>query len=492
MKKLLAIVLSAVMVFSMASAVMAAEAPEGYTLVEVFPGTYGFGDAEITAYTNDDFSEFYLFYEAFDEDQILYGTVEDGIVNVEYDETGFMTGDAQLIWDDAMAAAAWDAIGEAVAEAAVEEAIEEEVAPDSDFVWNGQKEVWAILPVSGVPGLMVHADTMGYLMEEEGWTYVVKSADGNPGNQVQFVEDAIAAGNVGALMIAAMDVAMLEDVCIQAKDAGIAVNMLGVTPDYPLASFVATEYALTGMFAVMAAENWAQQRAAEGGDIPVNADGKFEVAVDYYTDIIDGIYRSNAIFGTIEASDDLVAVSATQAYGDAAYTDAYDNAQTALAAHPDCRIFVCYEPDEAMGIAAAIEDYANQNGLDLADFGVFPCYSMDDTFLTMVAEVAEDHSANAVKGYATYGGSIPDDELAAYDEAFHAVDKYKDDMTFSVTGLQLATELLGSTGSENYEWTYGVGYFDDITAWNVYGFEIRWTNGDEDPAEIYRVDQFQY
>ena len=365
-------------------------------------------------------------------------------------------------------------------------------AADSDFTWNGQKEVWAILPVSGVPGLMVHADTMGFLMEEEGWTYVVKSADGIPGAQVEFVQDAIAAGNVGALMIAAMDVAMLEDVCIQAKDAGIAVNMLGVTPDYPLASFVATEYALTGLYAVEAAQNWAEQRAAEGGNIPTDADGKYEVAVDYYTDIIDGIYRSNAVFGTIEASDNLVAVSATQAYGDAAYTDAYDNAQTALAAHPDCRIFIAYEPDEAMGIAAAIEDYAGQNGLDLADFGVFPCYSMDDTFLGMVADAYADHSANAIKGYATYGGSLPDDVLEAYDEAFHAVSKYANDMTFSVTGYQLATELLGSTGSENYDWTYGVGYFDDITAWNVYDFELRWTNGDEDPAEIYRVDQFQY
>ena len=96
----------------------AAEAPEGYTQMEVFDGTYGFGDAEVTAFTNDDFTAFYLKWEAFDEDQVLEGTVEDGIVSVEYDETGFMSGDAQLIWDDAMAADAWEAIGgEAPAEA---------------------------------------------------------------------------------------------------------------------------------------------------------------------------------------------------------------------------------------------------------------------------------------------------------------------------------------------------------------------------------------
>ena len=103
MKRVIALILAAVMVFAMAGAVMAAEAPEGYTQCEVFDGTYGFGDAEITAYTNDDFTAFYLAWEAFDEDQILEGTITDGIVEVTYDETGFMTGDAQLIWDDAVA-----------------------------------------------------------------------------------------------------------------------------------------------------------------------------------------------------------------------------------------------------------------------------------------------------------------------------------------------------------------------------------------------------
>jgi len=112
MKKIIVVILAAVMAFVLCSAVMAQEAPEGYTQTKVFDGTYGFGDAEITAYTNDDFSAFYLAWEAFDEDQVLEGTVEDGIVSVDYDETGFMTGDAQLIWDDAMASEdAWIPVG---------------------------------------------------------------------------------------------------------------------------------------------------------------------------------------------------------------------------------------------------------------------------------------------------------------------------------------------------------------------------------------------
>ena len=88
-----------------AAAVSAADydIPEGYTKVKIFDGTYGFGDAEIAAATNDEESAFYITFEAFDEDQILEGTIEDGICSVEYDETGFMTGDCQLIWDDAQA-----------------------------------------------------------------------------------------------------------------------------------------------------------------------------------------------------------------------------------------------------------------------------------------------------------------------------------------------------------------------------------------------------
>ena len=71
---------------------------------------------------------------------------------------------------------------------------------------------------------------------------------GDPSAQVSFVEDAIAAGNVGALMIAAMDVDQLKDVVAQALDAGIAVAYLGAEPtDYNLSGCVYTAYEITGM-----------------------------------------------------------------------------------------------------------------------------------------------------------------------------------------------------------------------------------------------------
>lgn len=354
----------------------------------------------------------------------------------------------------------------------------------ADFTWNGQKEVWAILPTTGVPGLMMHADSMGWVMEQEGWTYVAKDAEGNPANQVTFVEDAIAAGNVGALMIAAMDTPMLEDVCEQARKAGIAVAFLGTAPDYQIAGYIATVYAMTGIYTVQTAQDWAAQRVAEGGNIPKNADGRYEVAVDSYLDITDGIYRANAVMGTIEESDDLVCVSTTQAYGNSAQQDAYDNAQAVLAAHPDCRIFIAYEPDEAMGAASAIADYAAQKGLDLADFGVFPCYSEDPTFYQMYNEVMADHSANAIKGYGSYGATATEEEQQAYDPTGANA--------FSPTGEKLAIILLGVCGEGGQTWNYGEAYYDDITATNVYGFSLLWQNGDANTGEKYTVPNYMY
>ena len=76
-------------------------------------------------------------FVCFDEDQVLEGTVSDGIVTVTYDETGFMSGDAQLLWDDAVASEnPW--IGDGTEEAPVEEAPAEAVIDEnSPFYLQG-------------------------------------------------------------------------------------------------------------------------------------------------------------------------------------------------------------------------------------------------------------------------------------------------------------------------------------------------------------------
>ena len=357
----------------------------------------------------------------------------------------------------------------------------------SEFKWNGKKEVWSILPVTGVPGLSWNTDFAGFRMEDLGWTYAVKDAQGNPSAQVDFVEDAIAAGNVGALIIAAMDTALLEDVCKRASEAGIAIAFLGAKADYPIAGSVYTLYSVAGTYAVQVAEDWVKQRVAEGGNVPKNADGKYEVAVDTYYDIEDGIFKSNAFVGTVDESDILVGVSNTTSYGNAPVETAYNNASAVLAAHPDCRIFIAYEPDEAVGINSYIVDYAAQNGLDLADFCVVPGYAMDQTFQELWAEVSADHSANAIKGYATFGGKCNEEELQKCIEISGSADW----AGCYATGRALATILLGVCGyeAEGYSWNYGEIFWDDVDATNVYGFALQYKNGDVNPGEKYQVNE---
>ena len=348
----------------------------------------------------------------------------------------------------------------------------------TSFKWNGQKEVWSILPTTAAEGLIMINDAMGAKMEEQGFTYVKKDAQGDPSAQVSFVEDAIAAGNVGALMIAAMSVDMLKDVVQQAVDAGIAVAYLGAQPtDYTIAGCVYTAYEITGMYAVQAAEDWVAKRVAEGGNVPKNADGKYEVACDVYTDIADGVYRSNAIVGTVDSSDTLVRVSTTSSYKDG-YNKANSNAQDVLSANPDCHIFIAYEPQLAMGMSDAIADYCEQNGLDMADYCVIPCYGEDNTFTEMYNAVSADHSANAIKGYATYG----DPPIERDGETI---------IPPVQTGEHLADALLTACGlseawNDSLIGGYGGTYYDTITAVNVYGFEASWKMGQENPASQYK------
>ena len=382
------------------------------------------------------------------------------------------------------AASAAEAPAEDAAEAPAEEAPAEEApaAAAADFTWNGQKEVWSILPTTSAEGLIMINDAMGAKMEEQGFVYVKKDAQGDPSAQVSFVEDAIAAGNVGALMIAAMSVDMLKDVVEQATAAGIAVAYLGAQPtDYTIAGCVYTAYEITGMYAVQAAENWVEKRVAEGGNVPKNADGKYEVACDVYTDIADGVYRSNAIVGTVDSSDILARVSTTSSYKEG-YNKANSNAQDVLGANPDCHIFIAYEPQLAMGMSDAIADYCDQNGLDMADYCVIPCYGEDTTFTEMYEAAKADPSANAIKGYATYG----DPPIERDGEVI---------IPPIQTGEHLADALLTACGLSD-AWNdpliggYGGTYYDTITAVNICGFEASWKMGEENPAAQYKDTKY--
>ena len=371
----------------------------------------------------------------------------------------------------------------------------------AEFKWNGQKEVWSILPTTAAEGLIWINDTMGAVMESKGFTYVKKDAQGNPANQVTFVEDAMAAGNVGALMIAAMDVGLLKDVVEQATKKGIAVCMLGAEPtDYTIAGCVYTAYEITGQFAVEVAEDWVLKRVTEGGNVPKNANGKYEVACDIYTDITDGVYRSNAIVGMVDKSENLTRVATNTSYK-TGYSQAYDNTQDILSANPDCHIFIAYEPQLALGMADAIAEHCELNGLDLADYCVVPCYGEDTAFNEIYPTVVENHSASAIKGYATYGlAPLPygDPAKAVIGDAYDAVaahaQKIFPDLPIILppffTGWRLSHILLSACGEAGYDWTYGQTFYDTITATSIYGFEKAWENGQENPAIEYKIPNF--
>jgi len=392
-------------------------------------------------------------------------------------------------------------------EAPVEEAPAEKIVVD--FEWNGQKEVWSVLPTTGAAGLVWINDAMGAIMESQGFTYVKKDAMGDPAAQVQFIEDAIAAGNVGAIMCAAMSVELLQDVIIEALEAGIAVAYLGAEPSaYGVSGCVYTAYEITGMYAVQAAEDWVTKRVAEGGNVPTNADGKYEIALDTYYNIADGVYRSQAMVGTVEKSDILTLVAETTSYGQNAYTDAYNNATDVLGANPDCHIFIAYEPEEAMGAADAIANHCEVNGLDLADYCVIPCYGEDSTFTEMYNETLADASATAIKGYASYGDILPygDDTAALVGPGYEALVDFAQTVPAAaeapviipplVTGAHLADILLSACGIEGYdfalenilsEYAYGDTYYDTITVTNIYDYADSWSMGDENPAIEYKV-----
>ncbi len=369
-----------------------------------------------------------------------------------------------------------------------------DTAFSGDFTWNGQKEVWSILPTTGAEGLVMINDAMGAVMEAEGFTYVKKDAQGDPTAQVQFVEDAIAAGNVGALMIAAMDVDLLQDVVEEAVSKGIAVAYLGAEPTkYQIAGCVYTAYEITGMYAVQAAEYWVKN---SGANVPTNADGKYEIAIDTYYDIADGVYRSNAMKGTAEKSDVLALVAETSSYGSSAYSDAYDNAKDVLNANPDCHLFIAYEPEEAMGAADAIADYCDQNGLSVADYCVIPCYAEDTAFTEMYNASKDDPSANAIKGYSTYGDPAApygDDTAAQVGAGYEALAEFSKNVNPDViippllTGGHLADILLSACGTDGFTWTYGETFYDTITAVTVDGFSATWSMGDENPAAEYKT-----
>lgn len=343
-------------------------------------------------------------------------------------------------------------------------------SPSSDgFAWNGKKEVWSVLPTTGAEGLVMINDFMGEILEADGWVYAKKDAMGDPTAQVGFVEDAIAAGTVGALMVAAMAVEALQDVVQQATDAGIIVVYLGAQPtQYGINGCVYTAYELTGMWAVELAETWVNLNIDR---IPTDSNGKVPIALDVYEEIQDGQYRSNGMRGRAEESDIFVIYNEGTSYGDTATTDAFNWAENLMTSNPDLRVFVCYEPEAMIGVCDYLNQYAQANGLDLADFCVVNCYT-DSSTLEEHEKAVADPSSTAFKGNVTYGEEGD-------------VETYGPVASLQATGSKLAEEILGAA---NGTWDWNLTFYDTIMSLPTFegGFAGVWKDGEVNPAEKYK------
>jgi len=295
---------------------------------------------------------------------------------------------------------------------------------------------------------------MGAEMQALGWTYAKKDAEGNPGNQVTFIETAIDSGTVGAIMCAAMAVDLLKDVVQKALDAGIIVVYLGAYPtDYQINGCVYTSYALTGYYAIEMIEAWAKQN-----NPPKDSKG-VPVALDVYDDILDGQYRSNAFRDRTAESDILYVYNTNVTYGDNAMNKGYAWAENMMTANPDLRIFVCYEPECMNGVVSFLNDYCDSKGIDKKEFCVVNCYQDDSTFAEYDKAKA-DPSSTVYKGYVTYGDSL------------------------EATGQALATIIKGATDGS---WPFNQIYWDSIHSFPTnFDFVGEWKMGDPNPGEKYQ------
>lgn len=70
-----------------------------YVLTQDFSIDFPFGTTEVTGYATQDLSKFVVMFNAFGDDQVMEGVLEDGVARVAYDMTGFFSNDIQLIAD---------------------------------------------------------------------------------------------------------------------------------------------------------------------------------------------------------------------------------------------------------------------------------------------------------------------------------------------------------------------------------------------------------
>ncbi len=345
-----------------------------------------------------------------------------------------------------------------------------------DFTWNGSREVIAVFPSEEQLGISMLMDAMNKGMENYNISCDVKYAANDVYKQESIIKEAVSEGRIGGIVLIPLSEEILEPAVAEALEAGIAVIMIGSFPDeYKVNGCLYTAYELTGAWAYEVADEWLEKRLEDGGEIPLDDKGMAKAAYDIYTKIKDGIYCANALTDSLNNSRRIKAVSHQEIYGEGDEEAAYNSAKTILKNDPDCRIFIAYRPEIALGYNRYIKEYTKKKKLDLADFCVISCYAENNEFTEEYEAAKKDPSASAVKGYATHGDELDRMERGA------------STLPLARKGYEVGYILLGSFNASGYSWEAGTVIYDDVSAENIYGYKRLWKNGDEDPAEKYRT-----
>lgn len=193
-----------------------------------------------------------------------------------------------------------------------------------------------------------------------GHKFQVASADLNPAKQIEQIENFIALG-VDGLIVMAVEPSSLDDVLKRAQDKGIKIIAFSQPTAYYDVFLGADDFVNGRIEAEMAAE-WIEKT------FPDAADGSVEVAIFENRDKPSAANRSDGLKEIVNLTKKAkivatVSVDTSNASGQAA-------AENLLLTNPDVKVIVSYNADTAMGVDAYVMSM-NSAVKDKAAFATF-------------------------------------------------------------------------------------------------------------------------
>lgn len=268
----------------------------------------------------------------------------------------------------------------------------------ADFEWNGQTEIWFLLPSQVSPDYLLISDAVSSMCQANGWTYDRKQFGPEAGTALSLLKAAIASGDVGALLYVGLTDYLAEFVQ-QAANAGIIVLCLDPDAPAPAAASIAPPAKKMAEQTVSLLEIWCEEQdyfPARDNLLPVavSLHGADSANTGWPAALLDSLDTSS-LFYTCRIG---IAVEDS----DTVFHAAYLWARNVMTDEPATRMFCCYTPDAAYGVCYYLEQYAANKELDLADFCVV--WNGEDadsqTYLTVARESS---SYTAARGYVTAG-----------------------------------------------------------------------------------------